>query len=294
VLAVAAAASTWGTLGIFSKMLYADGVSFEALVAFRAVVGWLAVMAFLLVSGGARRLKVPLRDLAFLAPLGLVGIGLFYLFYFYTVRESAVGTAAVLLYSSPAFVVLLAWLFLDEGLGPAKLVSLGLTTGGVVLVAGAYDPANLEVTPTVLATGLLAGLTYGLYSIFGRPVAGRLGPAVILSYALLFGAALLLVAAVPTLDTLANLPATSYAVLLMLAVVHTTLAFALYTFGLGRLGAGRAAIVATVEPVVAGVLGTVVLGEELTAPKVFGAALVVSGAVLAQIRFGEKVQTQKT
>ena len=67
-LAVAAAASTWGTLGIFSKMLYADGVSFEALVAFRAVVGWLAVMAFLLVSGGARRLKVPLRDLAFLAP----------------------------------------------------------------------------------------------------------------------------------------------------------------------------------------------------------------------------------
>ena len=293
-LAVAAAASTWGTLGIFSKMLYADGVSFEALVAFRAVVGWLAVMAFLLVSGGARRLKVPLRDLAFLAPLGLVGIGLFYLFYFYTVRESAVGTAAVLLYSSPAFVVLLAWLFLDEGLGPAKLVSLGLTTGGVVLVAGAYDPANLEVTPTVLATGLLAGLTYGLYSIFGRPVAGRLGPAVILSYALLFGAALLLVAAVPTLDTLANLPATSYAVLLMLAVVHTTLAFALYTFGLGRLGAGRAAIVATVEPVVAGALGTVVLGEELTVPKVFGAALVVSGAVLAQIRFGEKVQTQKT
>jgi drug/metabolite transporter, DME family len=294
VLAVAAAASTWGTLGIFSKMLYADGVSFEALVAFRAVVGWLAVMAFLLVSGGARRLNVPLRDLAFLAPLGLVGIGLFYLFYFYTVRESAVGTAAVLLYSSPAFVVLLAWLFLDEGLGPAKLVSLGLTTSGVVLVAGAYDPANLEVTPTVLATGLLAGLTYGLYSIFGRPVAGRLGPAVILSYALLFGAALLLVAAIPTLDTLANLPAASYAVLLMLAVVHTTLAFALYTFGLGRLGAGRAAIVASVEPVVAGVLGTVLLGEDLTVPKVVGAALVVSGAVLAQIRFGKRAQTQKT
>ena len=293
-LAVAAAASTWGTLGIFSKMLYADGVSFEALVAFRAAVGWLAVMAFLLVSGGAKRLKVPLRDLAFLAPLGLVGIGLFYLFYFYTVRESAVGTAAVLLYSSPAFVVLLAWLFLGEGLGPAKLVSLGLTTGGVVLVAGAYDPANLEVTPTVLATGLSAGLTYGLYSIFGRPVAGRLGPAVILSYALFFGAALLLVAAVPTLGTLANLPATSYAVLLMLAVVHTTLAFALYTFGLGRLGAGRAAIVATVEPVVAGAPGTVLLGEELTVPKVAGAALVVCGAVLAQVRFGKGVETQKT
>jgi DME family drug/metabolite transporter len=224
----------------------------------------------------------------FLVPLGLVGIGLFYLFYFYTVRESAVGTAAVLLYSSPAFVVVLAWLFLKEGLGPAKLVSLGLTIGGVVLVAGAYDPANLEVTPTVLATGLLAGLTYGLYSIFGRPVAGRLGPAVILSYALFFGAVLLSLAATPTLDTLAGLPPTSYAVLFMLAVVHTTLAFALYTFGLGRLGAGRAAIVATVEPVVAGALGTVLLGEELAAPKILGASLVISGAVLAQVRFGKR------
>jgi len=288
VLAVAAAASTWGTLGIFSKLLYADGVSFEALVAFRAVVGWLAVMAFLLATGGARRLRVARRDLVFLVPLGLVGIGLFYLFYFYTVRESAVGSAAVLLYSSPAFVVVLAWLFLKEGLGPAKVVSLGLTIGGVALVAGAYDPANLEVTPTVLTTGLLAGLTYGLYSIFGRPVAGKLAPAVILSYALFFGAVLLSLAAIPTVHTLAGLPPTSYAVLFMLAVVHTTLAFALYTFGLGRLGAGRAAIVATIEPVVAGALGTILLGEELTAPKIVGASLVISGAVLAQVRFGKR------
>ncbi len=289
-----AAASTWGTLGIFSKILYAEGVSFESLVAFRAAVGWLAVMLFLLVTGGLRRLRVPRRDLAFLFPLGLIGIGLFYLFYFYTVQESAVGTAAVLLYSSPAFVVVLAWLFLGEGLGPVKIFSLGLTVGGVFLVAGAYDPANLEVTPTVLVTGLLAGLTYGLYSIFGRPVAGRLGPAVILSYALFFGAVLLILAAIPTLHTLAGLSFASYALLFMLAVVHTTLAFALYTFGLGRLGAGRAAIVATVEPVVAGALGAILLGEELTAPKIVGATLVISGAVLAQIRFGKTGRTGRT
>ena len=136
----------------------------------------------------------------------------------------------------------------------------------------------------MLLAGLLSGLTYGLYSVFGRPVAGHLGPSVILSYALFFGGLLLVVAALPTLDTLAGLPAASYALLFMLAVVHTTLAFALYTFGLGRLGAGRAAIVATVEPVVAGALGTALLGEELTVPKVVGAMLVISGAALAQVR----------
>ena len=286
-LAVAAAATMWGTLGIFAKMLYAKGVSFEALVAFRAGVGWLAVLAFLLATGGASRLRVSGRDLAFLLPLGLVGIGAFYLLYFYTVQESTVGTAAILLYSSPAFVVVLARLFLGEAFGPVKVVALCLTMVGIFLVAGAYAPGNLKVSPTVLVTGLLSGLTYGLYSIFGRPVAGRLGPPVILSYALFFGAALLLVAALPTLDTLAGLSLGSYTLLAMLAVVHTTLAFALCTFGLGRLGAGRAAIVATVEPVVAGALGTALLGEGLTAPKVAGGVLVVAGAALAQVRIGD-------
>jgi DME family drug/metabolite transporter len=283
VLAVVAAASIWGTLGLFAKILYAQGVSFEALVAVRASVGWVAVMAFVLATGKAKSLRVSGRDLAFLAPLGLVGIGFFYLLYFFTVGESTVGTAAILLYSSPAFVVVLARLFLREALNAAKVLALSLTAGGIFLVAGAYDPSNLEVTPTVLLTGLLSGLTYGLYSIFGRPLTGHLSPSIILSYALFFGSLLLVAAALPTLDTLAGLPASSYALLFMLAVVHTTLGFALYTFGLARLGAGRAAIVATVEPVVAGVLGTVLLGEALTAPKLVGALLVISGAALAQV-----------
>lgn len=285
-LAVVAAASIWGTLGLFAKILYAQGVSFESLVAVRASVGWVAVMIFVLATGGAGSLRVSGRDLASLVPLGLVGVGLFYLLYFYTVRESTIGTAAILLYSSPAFVVVLARLFLSEALNAAKVLALFLTAGGIFLVAGAYAPANLEVGPTVLLAGLLSGLTYGLYSIFGRPVAGRLGPSVILSYALFFGASLLVVAALPTLGTLAGLPAGSYALLLMLAVVHTTLGFALYTFGLGRLGAGRSAIVATVEPVVAGALGVALLAEDLTLPKALGAALVISGAALASREAG--------
>jgi DME family drug/metabolite transporter len=283
-LAVAAAASMWGTLGYFAKILYAQGVSFESLVAVRASVGWLAVICFLLATQRTRSLRVERRDLAFLLPLGLVGIGLFYLLYFYTVRESTVGAAAILLYSAPAFVVVLARLFLKEPLKAAKVCALLLTVGGIFLVAGAYDPANLEVSPTVLLTGLLSGLTYGLYAVLGRPVAGHLSPAVILSYALAFGSALLILAALPTLDTLVGLPAGSYLLLLMLSVVHTALAFALYTFGIRHLGAGRASIVATIEPVVAGILGVALLDEELTALKVLGGLLVLAGAVLAQVR----------
>ena len=69
VLAVVAAASIWATLGLFAKILYAQGVSFESLVAVRASVGWVAVMTFVLATGRAKSLRVPRRDLAFLAPL---------------------------------------------------------------------------------------------------------------------------------------------------------------------------------------------------------------------------------
>ncbi len=67
-----------GYFRFFAKILYAQGVSFEALVAVRASVGWLAVIGFLLATQGARRLRVSRRDLSFLVPLGLVGIGAFY------------------------------------------------------------------------------------------------------------------------------------------------------------------------------------------------------------------------
>ena len=283
-LAVGVAASIWGTLGFFAKILYSEGVSFEALVAVRASVGWVAMLLFLLLTRGAKSLLVAGRDLYFLVPLGLVGVGAFYLLYFFTVRESTVGTAAILLYSSPAFVVLLARAFLKEALGLPRLLALGLTFGGIFLVVGGYAPSTLEVSPLVLAAGLLSGLTYGLYSIFGKPVAGHLEPAVILSYALGIGSVLLVLAALPTFHTLAGLPSGSYALLLMLAVVHTALAFGLYTAGLRRLDAGQAAIVATVEPVVAGAVGVALLGEELTAPKLVGAVLVLAGAALAQVR----------
>jgi len=51
-LAVRVAASIWGTLGFFAKILYAEGVSFEALVAVRASVGWVAMLLFVLLTWG--------------------------------------------------------------------------------------------------------------------------------------------------------------------------------------------------------------------------------------------------
>ena len=139
-----------------------------------------------------------------------------------------------------------------------------MTAGGVFLVAGAYDPSNLEVTPTVLLTGLLSGLTYGLYSIFGRPVTGHLTSSVILSFALFFGSLLLVVCA-PHADTAAASPT---APTRCFHARRGTYDARVRPLHLRPRTPGRraAAIVATVEPVVAGALGTALLAEVLTVP----------------------------
>src|SRR5918995_143918 len=172
--AVVAAAIIWGTLGLFAKILYAQGVSFESLVAVRASIGWAAVLLFVLATGGVRSLRVPGRDLVFLVPLGLVGIGFFYLLYFYTIRESTVGTAAILLYSSPAFVVVLARLFLKEAMNAAKVLALFLTIGWLLRPAtdargGAY---HARVRTLHLRARAPRGWEGG-YSGHGRARCGR-------------------------------------------------------------------------------------------------------------------------
>ncbi|AHY45318.1 EamA-like transporter family [Rubrobacter radiotolerans] len=284
VLLVAAAATIWGTLGLVAKLVYDEGVSVQALVATRAVGAFLVIFAFLLFSGRLAVLKVEGRDLLSLVPLGVVSIGGFYLLYFYTIQESEVGVAAVLLYSSPAFVVLLARVFLGELLTPPKLLALFMTLTGILLVVGVTSPGDLAVRPLIVLTGLGAGLSYGLYSIVGKPLTRRLPTAAITCHMLGVGAVILLVFALPSLHTLFGLPVGIYAVLAASALVHTALAYALYTAGLVRLEAGQAAIVAAVEPVVAGAVGFVFLSEELTAVKVLGALLVVGGAAIAQLR----------
>jgi len=293
-LAVLTAASLWATLGLFAKALYAEGAAFEAIVAIRAGGAFLMMLLFVLLTGRTGGLKVRVSELRYLVPLGVVSIGGFYLLYFYTIQESTVGTASILLYSSPAFVVVLARIFLKEALSLVRISALLMTAVGISLVVGAYDLSTLEVRPMVVLTGLAAGLSYGLYSIIGKPLSGRLPSFVIVTYILGVGTVVLTLFALPTLHTLVGLSVGAYALLGTTMLVHTVLTYALYTFGLQRLEAGQAAILATVEPVVAVALGVVLLGEELTVLKVIGGVLVLCGAALAQVRFRKTRPAGKT
>ncbi len=203
----------------------------------------------------------------------------FYFSYPQAVIQTSVTTAAVLLYTAPAFVTLIAWRVWGEPLGARKLVALTLAFVGCALVARAYEPAQLSLNGVGLAFGLAAGFTYALYTVFSKSALERFESWTALTYALFFGVLFLL--PLQTLDGFAPLVQQpgAWIFLLAIAVGPTLGSLALYNAGLSRVPASNASLVATIEPVVASVLAFSFLGERLEFLQLVGGALVIAGAV---------------
>ncbi len=202
--------------------------------------------------------------------------------YFTAIALTTVAAAAVLLYTAPAWVVLLARPFFGEPITRMKAGAVALVFAGCVLVAG-LGPSAARLSPVGALAGLGAGLTYGLYSIFGKVALQRHSPLTIVVYSLGFGALFLLaVSLLTTSRGLAPVPAAGAWALAYVIAVPTVAAYLLYIAGLRRVEAGRASVVATVEPVVAALTGSLMLHEPFGLMQWVGAALVLAGVMLVQ------------
>ena len=206
---------------------------------------------------------------------------IFYWSYFRAVELGGAALAAILLYTAPAWVALAAALWLGERMTVRKSIAVTLTLAGIALVAlgsgsGVSATAG-EATSRLpaFAWGLLSGLAYAGYYLFGKRYFARYDASTLFAYALPLGAALLLPAV-----RFAPKSASEWSVLLFLAVVPTYGAYLLYSFGLARIEATRAATVATLEPVAAAALAYVVWGEALRGIGYAGAALVLAGVLV--------------
>jgi drug/metabolite transporter (DMT)-like permease len=279
---IIAAASLWGTLGIAARSLYSGGISPGAAVTLRAAVAAVVLFTALAIVRPAW-LRVQLRDLPFFAAYGLVSVAAFYWLYFYTIQRIPVAAASVLLYTAPAFVAIAASLTLGERLTGRKLAVLVLTMAGCFLVARAYVPAVFKVQALGLLTGLGSGFTYGMYSIFGKLGLRKYNPWAVMAYSLLAGSIPLVVlygreAAVAVASSPHLIGQVAY-----LSLVTTLGAYGLYLTGLQHVEASHASILATIEPVVAALLGYWMLGEPLELLQIAGVVLVLGSAVLLNL-----------
>lgn len=278
-LMVIASACLWGTLGLFGKVLYDAGLGALEVVSVRASIAFVGLALWMLPR--ARRLRVRGRDLPFFAAYGLISVALFYVVYFATIERAPISVAAALLYTAPAFVVLLTWLLGGPRPGRRELGAMVLVLAGVFLVTGALRALLADgeaVSPAAVALGLGSGLTYGLYSIFGKRALRRYDPDVAVFYAFAFGALALAVVEPPWRALASHGEARS--LLILLGLLPTLGAYLLYTRGLQYLPAPTASMLATVEPVAATLLSITFLGEPLHADRLLGVLLVVGTSLL--------------
>lgn len=282
-LTVLAAATCFATSGTVIKHMVQDyGLSPLTIAVVRVVLAVLFLVAGLAVVSRSR-LKVQRRDIPFFLLFGLISVAICQVFWAYAIALIDVGVATVLNYTAPAWAALFAWPLLGERIDRQKGIALALTLVGVALIARVFDARFLSINLVGLLVAAATGPAWGLYGIFGRRALRRYDSWTALTYT--FGAGALFLAPLGLLAGLGDLVAHPDALVWMgfLAVVPTIAGYGLYNLGLRHLRATVAAIIATIEPVVAAVLAGVLLGERLSAAQIAGAALIIAAVVLLQL-----------
>jgi drug/metabolite transporter, DME family len=279
---VFAAALLWSLIGPFSRTVLDAGVGPLEIAFWRALIAGAAFALHALLTRQARLRPWPAggADLAALAAFALIGVTLFYAALALAIDAGGISLAFVLLYTAPAFVVLLAWPLLGEPLSRRKLLLVGLAMVGVALVARAGDGAGVSVSVAAIAWGLASGASYASYYLFGKWVLARYAPVTVFAWVLPLGALGLL----PLVRFAPAKPPEAWLWLVVLSLVSTYLAYLAYYTGLRRTEASRAVLVATVEPVAAALWAAALFGERLGWWGWAGAALVLAAAAAAGAR----------
>ncbi len=264
----------WGLIPVFYHMMSSAGLSRMQTITMRFTIAAVGYIVYLLAKDPALlKIKRPVHLLYFVGT-GVCSLAAFNFCYITCIKYAGVSVAALLLYTAPAFVLVMSVILFREQLTPRGLVALGMTVLGCAFVSGIFS-GEMPLNISALMWGLGSGFGYALYSIFSKYALVHYAPETITAYTAVFASMSTLPFSKPSeLVSLASDP-TVLTGALGSAVLCTVLAYLLYTSGLKHTPAGKAAVLSTVEPVVASILGVALLHESMAWDKLCGIALVL-------------------
>ena len=284
-----AAAVTFALNGSISKMALESGMPADRLTALRNAGAAICMLAIVGVTR-PRTLRVRRAELPVLLACGVIGVALVQWLYFVAIGRLPVGIGLLLEFTAPVWVAV--WTRFGFPVRRRRPVharvwgALALVLGGLAVLARAWEGMVLD--PVGLAAGLAAAFALAAFYLLGeRAMEGRDGPS--------FAALIFLVGAVfwavvrpwwtfpVDALTVTSEPGIPVWVLCIGVVLIGTVIPYLFEFAaLKRLAATRVAIIGMSEPVIAGFVAWLVLGEVLDAYQLAGGAIVLLGIALAQ------------
>jgi drug/metabolite transporter (DMT)-like permease len=278
----AAGAAMWALNGNLARYLLDDGVSAVRLSQLRSLGSWLILLLALALTR-PQLLKVERRELPALAFLGVAGLACVHAAYFLAIERLEIGVAITIQYLAPF--LLLLWLRLVHGRRIAGSLwgAVLLSGAGCFLVVRAYDVDALDAAGLVAA--FASAVSFAVYMVGSERAGLAHEPVTTLFWA--FGFASLLWALVAPLWSfpLSELNSLRNASLAAgVIVIGTLLPFICMVAALRHLSAPRAAVVATLEPVLAALFAWFLHDEVLAAVQIAGGAAVLCAVVWLQSR----------
>jgi drug/metabolite transporter (DMT)-like permease len=278
----ASAATMWALNGSLSRLLLDDGVSALRLAELRGVLSFV-FLATALAIARPRLLRIRRQDIPRLAFLGVVGLAGVHATYFFAISRLDVGVALVIQYLGP--LILLLWLRLvhRRQLQRSLWGAAVLSVIGCFLVVQAWNPGAIDGLGLLAAFG--AAITFAIYLYSSEQAGHRYEPVTTLVWGFGFASLFWLVVQPPWSFPFAEFSsAENIALGLGVAVVGTLLPFVCIVAALRHVPASRAAVVATLEPVLAAIIAWPVLGQDLDVAQIAGGLIVVGAVVWVQIQ----------
>lgn len=202
----------------------------------------------------------------------------------FAVAQQSVDSSVAGMINSGVPLLTLAITVMLTRLAPGRLQVIGLIVGfGGILAMALPNLSGADAAPLGIGLLLLAITGYAITNNVMVPIQQQYGSLPVVTRSLWVGAVLMVpVGAVGLAESQATWQAAG--AMAILGVAGTGFARSLHASLVGRAGAARASLVAYLIPVVAIVLGVVVLDERVSAVELSGVGLVLTGAFLASRR----------
>lgn len=281
-LYVVFAALLWGISGSAAKFLFNSGVTPFQLVQLRVTITILGLFLWLLFRNPSL-LKIQRKDIVYFAVFGMVGMGGCQFTYLFAISRIQVAAAILLQYLAPGFIALYTVIFTREKLSRTTTLALAGAIGGCYLVVGAYNLDLLAMNLAGIIGGVMSAVTFAWYSIHGEYGMRRYDPWTVLLYAMAFAALLWNILHPPLEAFMHGYTPTEWGWILYIGIFGTLMPFGLYLEGINLIRSTRASITATIEPIIAGIISYIFLGEVLEPLQIAGAVLVIASVIHLQL-----------
>ena len=291
VLFAIGAAVLFAVNGNVSKVALLNGVSSLELVSVRSAGTALILLGITALRSPAA-LRVGRRELGFLALYGVTGIAMVQWLYFVAIQRLPVGIALLFEYTAPLMVALWVRFVQRQPVRSRLWLGLACALGGLALVAQFWKGMTLDPIGLISAVG--AGAALACYYLMGEHGQRERDPISLMAFSFGFSAVLWAIVSpwwafpfarlVDTVDLPGALPGSAplWLMVLWIIVLGSVVPFLLVLLAVGRLGPARVGLIGMLEPVGAGILAWVLLGESLNAVQVVGSLIVLVGIVLAE------------